>query len=112
MEHERSLKYRKKLLEITAKDKKSQVESAIAKAYTGIATDNFYLGEYEGSIKFHKKSLKIREMLKESEGIAVNQQRILGNVIKLYETDKRRAYPYFDELLGYYPQILKTNLEY
>lgn len=112
VEHESSLKYRKKLLEITEKDKKSQAESAIAKAYTGIATDNFYLGEYEDSVKFHKESLKIREILKESEGIAINQQRILGNVIKLYETDMKRAYPYFDELLGYYPQILKTNLEY
>lgn len=111
-EHESSLKYRKKLLEIAEKGKKSQAESAIATAYTGIATDYFYLKKYEDSVKFHKESLKIREMLKESEGIAVNQQRILGNVIKLYETDKESAYPYFAELLDYYPQILKTNLEY
>lgn len=87
----------------------ADMKAAIATSYTTIATDYFYLQNYEEAIVQHEKALEIREALLNDKGKSISQQRIIGCVIEMYRQQLYVDEKYIAQALGYYPELLKVN---
>ncbi len=86
-----------------------QQDGAIATSYTTIATDYFYLEEYKEAIQNHQKALERREKLGNEKGMSINQQRIIGCVLKMYKEKLFIEERYILLVLGYYPYLVQIN---
>lgn len=112
--HKQALQFRYKNYNKFASESKREkiLRGAIATSYTAIATDYFYLEEYKKSIKTHLRALEIRKELGNVKGGSINQQRIVGSVIKWYLQQSGIKKSYIYQVLNYYPQLPEINHEY
>jgi len=93
-------------------EKAKRMKEAIATSYTTIATDYFYLSNYEQAITQHENALKIRKEAQDNKGESINQQRIIGCIIEIYKQQLSVGEEYVAQALSYYPQLLETNYKY
>lgn len=94
---------------VTDPIKAADMKAAIATSYTTIATDYFYLQNYEEAIAKHEKALEVREALNNNKGKSVSQQRIIGCIIELYRQQLSVDERYIAQALSYFPELLKVN---
>lgn len=97
---------------LTEPQKAAAMKESIATSYTTIATDYFYMQNYEEAITQHENALKIREALMNEKGKSISQQRIIGCVIEMYRQQLSVDGKYIAQALGYYPELLKVNYEH
>ena len=97
---------------LTESQKAADMKASIATSYTTIATDYFYLQNYEEAIVQHERALELREALNNDKGKSVSQQRIIGCVVEMYRQQLSVDEKYIAQALGYYPELLKVNYEH
>lgn len=95
-----------------ARQEARRMKEAVATSYTTIATDYFYLSDYEQAITQHEQALKIREEQQNEKGESINQQRIIGCVIEIYRQQLSVGEEYIAQVLSYYPRLLEINYKY
>lgn len=100
--HKRALEFRKKIANIAMR--------SVATSYTGIATCNYKLQQYEESVSNHQSALKIREEYEPGK-VAINQQRMLGSTIQGYKKNHSFDIETFRLELEFYPNLLQKNRE-
>lgn len=110
--HQKALKLRLHYLEDAEDRNVKSLKKEVAISYTTVATDYFYMEDYESAIKIHLKAYKIREELKEENAMCVSQQRIIGCLLKLYRKNLEINIDYLQIALKCYPILLETNYKY
>ena len=111
--HQKTLDSRLRYLdEFESDDDTKVLKRGVAISYTAVATDQFYLKEYEKAISNHLKACKIREGMKDENAICVNQERIIGCFLGLYKEKLSIDKDCLEMVLSYYPELLKTNYKY
>lgn len=112
--HKKALEFRQnqayKLLEDDNAEKIMKAE--IATSYTNIATTYFLLEQYEDAIEHHKKAYELRKELENENAQSVNVQRIVGCVIETYKSNLNVSSDYINEVMNYYPDLLKINYRF
>ncbi|MCM1325827.1 MAG: ATP-binding protein [Bacteroidales bacterium] len=97
---------------LTEPQKAAEAKAAIAISHTTIATDCFYLQNYEEAIAQHEKALEIRDALNNSKGVSISQQRITGCIIEMYKQNLFIDEKYIVQALSYFPELFKLNYEH
>lgn len=112
--HNQALEFRKIQCErlFPTPEEARRMKEAIAISHTTIATDYFYLSDYEQAVTQHGYALKIRKELQNEKGESINQQRIIGCIIEIYRQRLSVGEEYIAQVLSYYPQLLGTNYKY
>lgn len=112
--HKKALEYRKDKIWIYTKntDMEKYIKLNIATSYTTLATDLYYLNDFEEAIENHLEALRIRTELENDKGKTINQQRIIGCVISMYLERLELNEKYVDLVLQFYPELLKLNYEH
>lgn len=108
--HKEALTYRKKKRDCY-KDEVilRSIDSEIAVSYTTVATDYFYLEQYDKAIEYHLYACEIRESLHLEREKNVNSQRIIGCIIAWYKKNAIIEQHYIEQALNYYPRLLQSS---
>ena len=108
--HEKALEYRQRYeFFFDDEDKRKQISLGIAKSYTALAIDNFFLEDYGQAISYHQTALKIREKYNDLAGMDINKQRIIGCVIEWYRAELGITIKYIELAIHLYPDLLIEN---
>ena len=108
--HEKALEYRQRYeFFFDDEDKRKQISLGIAKSYTALAIDNFFLEDYGQAISYHQTALKIREKYNDLAGMDINKQRIIGCVIEWYRAELGITIKYIELAIHLYPDLLEEN---
>lgn len=111
--HKEALKFREEqCARLTPSKDAEDMRDAIANSYTAVATDYFYLFQFDEAIEEHTKALEIRRTLRNNKGMTINQQRIVGCIIEMYKHNLAIEAKYISQALDYYPQLLQLNYEH
>lgn len=109
--HQQAFEQRKKAFEVACnQDEKISSKRDIATSYTGIATAYFELKCYGDALQIYKKALKIRKNY-DFGRIPISQQGMLKSTIQWYYQNRICDFDTFKEELGFYPELLKKNIE-
>lgn len=84
----------------------------VATSYTTVATDYFYMEEYEKAIRNHLAACEIRQELTAEYAMCINQQRIIGCLLEWYKKKFTINEQYWEMILNYYPTLLERNYKF
>lgn len=111
--HKKALDFRKNLLDDEEDAKAANsLKLKVAVSYTTVATDYFFMGNYEKAIQAHTKACKIRQELNEENAVSINQQRIIGCLLEDYRRNLVIKDNHWRQILDFYPTLLEINYEY
>lgn len=96
--HEKSLNQKKYCIHKCEAKDKQEIEEGIRRSLVSLATDYYYLKDYEKSIKYHDKAIEIGERI-HSLFRYESYSRKVGSSIKLYNERKIWSLDYADILL-------------
>lgn len=109
--HEIALGIRKDLLSMADDDDEFRpLVVDVATSYTTVATDCYYMGKYEDSVRNHKEAIEYRRKISDSAGIGTNGQRLVGSVLKWHEQTAGFSKELLSEALGCYPELISIYL--
>lgn len=111
--HSKALSSRQRYLEeMCTNENTVYFKKDVAVSYTTVATDYYYLGQYDKAIEFHLKAYQIRKDLKEENAMCINMQRVVGCCIDAYKKTLLINNEHWEQILSYYPSILEINYKF